>query len=122
MKLQVTITNIKKAQGHIFIALFKNGVGFPDRHELADIWQIIEARIPEIQWETEVEEDGEYAVTVFHDVNDNQKLDKNWMGIPTEPMGFSNDARPVIGPPSYLNARFIPKNHPEGIQIRLFSM
>ena len=33
---------------------------------------------------------GSYAVLVFHDVNGNGELDQNFMGIPREPLGFSN--------------------------------
>ena len=33
---------------------------------------------------------GRYAVMVFHDVNGNGTLDQNFMGIPREPLGFSN--------------------------------
>ena len=48
---------------------------------------------------------GACAVKVFHDVNNNGKLDTNWMGIPTEPYGFSNDAMGTFGPPSFEQAR-----------------
>jgi uncharacterized protein (DUF2141 family) len=47
---------------------------------------------------------GDYAVTVFHDENDNGKLDANLMGIPTEPYGFGNDAVGNYGPPSFEQA------------------
>ena len=33
---------------------------------------------------------GSYAVLVFQDVNGNGELDQNFMGIPREPLGFSN--------------------------------
>lgn len=49
---------------------------------------------------------GTYAVKVFHDVNDNGVLDTNWMGIPKEPYGFSNDAMGTFGPPSFQQASF----------------
>lgn len=49
---------------------------------------------------------GTYAIKVFHDVNDNGKLDTNWLGIPTEPYGFSNDAMGMFGPPSFEQASF----------------
>lgn len=49
---------------------------------------------------------GTYAVKVFHDVNDNGLLDTNWMGIPREPYGFSNDAMGTFGPPSFQQASF----------------
>ena len=48
---------------------------------------------------------GEYALMVYYDENDNMKIDKNFIGIPTEPLGFSNDYRPK-GPPSYSRAAF----------------
>lgn len=50
--------------------------------------------------------EGTYAVKAFHDVNDNGKLDTNWMGIPKEPYGFSNDAMGSFGPPSFQQAGF----------------
>src|SRR5690554_3491154 len=37
--------------------------------------------------------EGVYAVSVFHDENDNGKLDSNFLGIPTEDYACSNDAR-----------------------------
>ena len=49
---------------------------------------------------------GTYAVTVYHDVNDNQKLDTNWVGIPKEPVAISNNAKGRIGPPKWKDASF----------------
>ena len=48
---------------------------------------------------------GDYAVKVFHDENDNKKIDMGWRG-PTERYGFSNGARGFMGPPSFENAKF----------------
>jgi uncharacterized protein (DUF2141 family) len=50
---------------------------------------------------------GEYAVRVFHDENKNGKIDTNFLGIPTEDYGYSNDASGWFGPPSWENAKFI---------------
>jgi uncharacterized protein (DUF2141 family) len=47
---------------------------------------------------------GPYAVTAFQDQNGNGKLDRNLMGIPTEPYGFSRDAASPMGPPSFPDA------------------
>ena len=49
---------------------------------------------------------GEYAVSAFHDKNNNGRLDTNFTGKPTEPYGFSNDAKGKFGPPKFENARF----------------
>jgi uncharacterized protein (DUF2141 family) len=49
---------------------------------------------------------GTYAVAVFHDTNDNGHLDTGFMGIPTEPVGASNDAHGSMGPPKFKDAQF----------------
>lgn len=47
---------------------------------------------------------GLYAIILFHDRNGNGKLDKNFLGIPNEPYGFSNNAQGFLGPPSFEKA------------------
>lgn len=51
-------------------------------------------------------EPGEYALLVYYDENNNDRIDKNFIGIPKEPLGFSNRYRPK-GPPSFKRAAFI---------------
>ena len=55
---------------------------------------------------------GEYAVKVFHDENKNGILDTDFLGIPDEDYGYSNDASGWFGPPSWEKAKFI-FNKPE---------
>ncbi len=50
---------------------------------------------------------GKYVVIVVHDENENQELDRNFLGIPFEDFGFSNGARSNFGPPSYHAAEFV---------------
>lgn len=49
---------------------------------------------------------GRYAVSVVHDVNENGKLDTNWIGLPKEPFGFSNKSMGTFGPPSFNDTSF----------------
>lgn len=49
---------------------------------------------------------GKYAIKIFHDENDNEILDLNWLGIPSEPYGISNNARAAFGLPTFKSARF----------------
>jgi uncharacterized protein (DUF2141 family) len=49
---------------------------------------------------------GRYAIQAYHDENGNKRLDTGTFGIPTEPYGFSNDARGTFGPPRYDDAEF----------------
>jgi outer membrane protein len=49
---------------------------------------------------------GTYALLVYHDRNNNGRIDKNFIGIPREALAFSNGYRPK-GPPSYSQAAFV---------------
>jgi uncharacterized protein (DUF2141 family) len=49
---------------------------------------------------------GKYAVAAYVDNNKNGKHDKNFMGVPKEDYGFSNDARGMLGPPDFSAAEF----------------
>lgn len=49
---------------------------------------------------------GTYGAAVFQDVDKNKDLKTNFIGLPQEPIGFSNDARIQLGPPSFADAQF----------------
>jgi uncharacterized protein (DUF2141 family) len=44
---------------------------------------------------------GKYAFKYFHDENKNENIDVNWMKIPKEGYGFSNNAKGTFGPPPF---------------------
>lgn len=50
---------------------------------------------------------GEYAIRIIHDVNGNGDLDANFVGMPTEPYAFSNNAKGSFGPAKWEDARFV---------------
>jgi len=50
--------------------------------------------------------DGEYAIALFIDSNGNKKLDKNFLGIPKEQFGFSNNAMGTLSAPTFEQAQF----------------
>lgn len=47
---------------------------------------------------------GAYAVSVYQDANGNGQLDRNLLGVPREPYGFSRDASALMGPPKFADA------------------
>ena len=49
---------------------------------------------------------GDYAIAVMHDRNGNDQLDSNLFGMPTEPYGFSNNPRNLMGPATWEQTRF----------------
>lgn len=65
---------------------------------------------------------GVYAVAVLHDENSNSKMDFNFLGMPLEGFGFSNDAPVSFGPPSFADAAFklVARRSRVPIQVRYF--
>ena len=49
---------------------------------------------------------GTYAIVVHHDENGNKKLDQNWIGMPTEGVGFSNNPQLFLAPPNHTEVAF----------------
>lgn len=49
---------------------------------------------------------GEYALSVFQDLDNDGKLLRNFLGMPKEPAGLSNNLRPKLGPPKFRDAKF----------------
>ena len=105
-KIFVEITNIRNENGNVKLSLFDVPDAFPGDHE-----QALGRIITDISGTTTtaVFEDipyGEYAVAIMHDENNNLIMDTNWIGIPKEGVGASNDAPAKMGPPKYKDAKF----------------
>ena len=109
--LVVEVNNIKKA-GEIHVAVYDNAEAFEaDRGEKGGAAPgIIDGTIVMVEAGTSTFEyelpAGQYAVGIFHDVNLNNKMDNNFLGLPKEQYGFSNNARALFGPPSFEDAAF----------------
>ena len=44
---------------------------------------------------------GDYAISIYHDVNADKECNMNFIGIPKEPYGFSNNFRPKFAKPTF---------------------
>jgi uncharacterized protein (DUF2141 family) len=49
---------------------------------------------------------GYYAVSAYHDINDNHTLDRNGIGVPTEPYALSNNPTVKWRKPSFNETKF----------------
>ena len=105
--IHVKILNIKNSTGTVDCALFNSPVGFPTEflHSATNV-MVIKIRDTQARCDFEDIPPGKYALAVVHDENMNGKLDTNWLGIPTEGYGFSNDAKALLGAPSFSAASF----------------
>lgn len=50
---------------------------------------------------------GKYAISLYQDIDSNGEINKNFIGIPTEPYGISNDAWRMLAAPRWKEASFI---------------
>lgn len=105
--IHVKILDIRNSTGTVACALFESPVGFPIEF-LRSATNVMVIKIRKTQARCDFEDipPGTYAMAVIHDENMNGKLDTNWLGIPTEGYGFSNDAQGVVGAPSFSAASF----------------
>ena len=67
-------------------------------------------RVPAVKGETKmcvpVAAPGTYAIAIYHDKNANRHFDKNFLGLPAEPYGVSNNPPINFGPPSLEDSAF----------------
>jgi len=107
--LQIEITNVKHDSGKLFLALFKPNEKFGEGRP--QIFQVVDVNSSDDQVAEFQVEPGRYALAIFHDLNGNDILDKNFVGIPKEPYGFSKNFRPRFSAPSFENCAFdLPAN------------
>ena len=98
--------SLRNATGMMACALFNAADGFPDVQ--AKSFQYVYVSINSGLANCEFKEvaAGTYAVSVFHDENDNKKLDKNFVGVPLEGYGVSNNIRHMISAPEFKESSF----------------
>lgn len=119
--LTVCVTGARNAKGKIRVALFSDGKGFPN-----DASQAVHTQAADIDPQTLSAKvvfaglpAGVYAVSVFHDENVNEKLDKNFMGVPKEGYGASNNPKKKMGPPNFDEAKFQLSGTEQSVEIKL---
>ena len=92
--LHVTITDLRNTKGKVMVSLYRHEhelMGKPWLTHLLDISEEKEAATAFTDLPA-----GNYAVAVFHDKNENGELDTNFLGIPKEGYGWSNNPKPTF--------------------------
>ena len=101
--LKVEITGIKKVRGTVNLCLVQEKSEFLSNCSLYDEVPVNEKVLV---YTKENLKPGTYAITMYHDSNGNGELDSNFIRIPKERYGFSNNARGTFGPPDYEKCLF----------------
>lgn len=111
--LTVTITGVDPAGGEVRIAIFDNAAQFRAHDARKD-----ESQQGSVFRSEAVRNDGSgrvvhrftglpfgtYAIAAFQDQDGNSKLNSSLLGMPSEPYGFSRNARGTFGPPDFTDA------------------
>ena len=105
-KIQVNLSGMQNTNGKINFALYNNSASFNDPAQVYTSLSLTPAQST-MSFTLDSIPAGTYAFGVFHDENDNQQIDQNWLGIPTEGFAFSNNAMGSFGLPSYDQAKFV---------------
>ncbi len=112
----VNMSNFDSNDGKVLVGLYDSETNWLSKRIMGDIvklenkqCQVVFKNVPE----------GTYAVSIFHDENDNNKLDTNFLGIPKEDTGCSNNAPARFGPPKWKDAKFEVKNETVTQNIKL---
>lgn len=103
-KLTIEVIELKNNSGKVNVQLFDE-----KENEIAKQSASINNKKSVIVFENL--KPAKYAVRYFHDENSNGKLDKNFLGIPSEGYGFSNNVKGLFGPPSFKKWLFELKNN-----------
>ena len=103
--LEVTIKALRNDKGQLRMAIFNDPEEFPRGNEIHSL--DIQAKSGDVTALFRGIKLGTYALAIHHDENFNNKMDTNFVGMPNEGYGFSNDARVFISPPTFEAASFV---------------
>ncbi len=101
--IEVKIENISNVDGQLLIGLYDAEVNWLKKTKMSVIGKIEDGK-SEVAFKNVPP--GIYAISLFHDENNNGKLDTNFLGIPKEDTGSSNNAPANFGPPKWDDAKF----------------
>jgi uncharacterized protein (DUF2141 family) len=104
-KVVVQVTNFENNKGVCLVCLYDNarafaGKGTPLKCTTVNIANKTASAIFDSVTE------GTYAISVIHDVNNNRKFDTNFLGIPKEGYGASQNKLPFAAAPKFDENKF----------------
>lgn len=96
----ITVNGLKPVASQVCFAVFKSDVGFPktDNSQQAEV---IASDGPTLNAALMLPVNEPIAISIYQDIDGNGELTRDSFGIPNEPYGFSNDARGMLGPPTF---------------------
>ena len=103
--ITLKVTNINNTKGDMTIALFNSADGFPEGDNYF-IGKKIPVSSRDFKYVFSNIPLGKYAIAIYHDLDKNGELNTSWIGIPSEPYGFSYKKKGDSGSPDFDEALF----------------
>jgi len=104
--IHVEVVDLHNDIGQVGYSVYSSAAGFPTDQSKALHSTLTPIKDKKATCDFSSLPVGRYAIAVTHDENSNGKLDRNFMGIPKEGVGASNDAKASMGPPKFDDAAF----------------
>ena len=105
MTLYVLVLYIENNKGVIQIGLYNSEISFPiyEKNFKGVFSKANTSGVKHTFTDIPV---GTYAIAVWHDENEDKKMNKNIFGAPKESYGFSNNIYGTFGPPKFEKVSF----------------
>lgn len=118
-KIVVNVSNFRNDKGMCLVALYDNALAFAGKGTPVRTLKVSIANKASQVTIDDVQA-GTYAVSVIHDANGNRRFDTNFIGIPTEGYGASQNKLPFASAPKFDANKFsVTDNSTTVINIRL---
>ncbi len=103
--LSIQVNNVESAKGKVSVAVYDSDEAFLSFDHVLKTNSVVAHQGSVMMHITDLPA-GEYALAIFHDENNNGKLDTNWLGIPKEKVAFSRGKMKTFGPPKFKECAF----------------
>lgn len=102
--LSVSVTGLRSGDGQVRVALYNAPKGFPAKAKRAVALRACTPADGGCSVNFADLAPGTYAVSAYHDEDNDGKMKTNFIGIPREGVGVSNNAKGRMGPPKFKDA------------------
>lgn len=94
--LILTVENLIKTPGKLYIGFLGYSMGSDKNEEKLHVFRkVVDSNgLPTLKLTLGNIPEGEYMIVAYQDIDENNDLKLNWLGLPKEPIGYSNNFIP----------------------------
>ena len=103
--LTLIVHNLASTTAPVIVGVYGTKNKFPDpkdqlkEYKFKPKGKVLTAKITNLKF-------GTYALALYQDVDNNGKINKNFIGVPTEPYAFSRNYKPKVKAPDFDDCKF----------------